>query len=83
MWKVAAGLLVLAVVLSVAFMGHGLATGIVPPYPDPTPEQAAYVRYHKGISMPLFLASGVAWLATGVVTVASVVRWLFRSRRAI
>jgi heme/copper-type cytochrome/quinol oxidase subunit 2 len=81
-WKIAVGLLILAVLLSAVWFGHGVATGIGVPYPDPMPDQAAYERYHWGISNALFLASGVAWLAVGVVSAACVWRWLRRGGRA-
>ncbi len=81
MWKVAFGLLVVAILLSAVFMAHGLATGIGIPYPDPTPEQAAYERFHQGISNPLFLAAGVAWLVAGIAAVMCAIRWLLRGVR--
>jgi|GEM_PF-6166388 hypothetical protein len=80
MWKVAAGLFVVAVLLSAAFLTHGVATGVGVPYPDPTPEQAAYERYHRGISQPLFLAAGVAWLVAVVAAAVSAGLWSLRAR---
>ena len=79
MWKIAAGTLFIAFLLSAAWMAHGVATvGI--PYPDPTPEQAAYVRYQKAISEQICLASCVAWLAAGIAASVYVVRRLLQSR---
>jgi hypothetical protein len=80
--KVAAGLLALAVLLSAAFLAHGVGTGIAVPYPDPTPEQAAFERYHQRISLPLCLAAVVAWLAAGAALAACAVRWLLAGGRA-
>jgi hypothetical protein len=81
-WKVVASLLIVAVLLSAAFMAHGLATGIGVPYPDPTPEQAASERYHEGLSQPLFLAAAASWLvAGGAIAVAAACR-LLRARPA-
>ena len=74
MWKIAAGL------LSAAWMVHALVTGIGIPYPDPTPDQAAYVRYHWSISDQICLASCVAWLGAGIAGGVSVVRRLLRGR---
>lgn len=78
MEKVVACLFVIAVLLSGTFMTHGLATGIVVPYQDPTPEQVAYERYHARISGPLFLASGVVWLVAGVAVALYAKRRLLR-----
>lgn len=80
MWKVAASLLALAALLSAVWMGHGAVTGIGVPYQDTTPDQAAYVLYHWGISERLFLATGVAWLVAGIVTTACTGHWLFKGR---
>jgi len=79
--KVAVGLIVLAGLLTAVGMVHGVATGIGVPYPDPTPDQAAYERYHLGISKPLFLASGVAWLLAGACAAACAGRWLLKGGR--
>lgn len=82
MLKVVVGLLSLALLLLAAFLAHGVGTGIAVPYPDPTPEQAAYERYHLGISQPLFLVTGAAWLAAGVTAAVCIGRWLLRGGRA-
>jgi hypothetical protein len=82
MWKVVVGLVVLAVLLSAVWMGHGVATGIGVPYPDPTPEQVAFERYHMGTSNLLFLASGVSWLVAIVCSATCAGRWLLRGGRA-
>ena len=58
MSKVTLGMLLLSLALVVAFFAHGLATGIVLPYPDPTPAQAAHERFHQLISSALFLGAG-------------------------
>ena len=76
MWKFVAGLSALAFVLTAAFLAHGLMTGVGVPYPDPTPEQAAYVRYHLAVNEPLFLAAGLSWLATGAGGAAWAIRWV-------
>jgi len=47
--------------LLLILMAHGVATGIVVPYPDPTPEQAAYERLHGKISDWLFGLTALAW----------------------
>ncbi len=80
MWKVVVGLLALAALLSAIFMAHVIATGIGVPYPDPTPEQAAYERFHLRIGQPLFLAAGAAWLVAGVAAAVCMGRWLLRRR---
>lgn len=80
-WKIAVGLLLLALLLSAIWIGHGLATGIAVPYPDPTPEQAAYERYHRGISDSLFLTAGAGWFAAVAVAAASIGRGLTRGGR--
>lgn len=82
MWKVVVGILALAITLSAIFMAHAVATGIGVPYPDPTPELAAYERFHLGISKPLFLIAGAAWLVVGVAATVCVGRWLLRRGRA-
>jgi hypothetical protein len=74
MWKIVVGLLLLALLLSVIWIGHGLTTGIAIPYPDPTPEQVAYERYHRGINGSLFLTAGVAWLTAVAVAGVCVIR---------
>ncbi len=56
-------LLILSLGLAMAFFGHAFATGIVLPYPDPTPAQAANQRFHGPISSALFLASAAAFMA--------------------
>lgn len=63
-------------------MAHALATGIGVPYPDPTPELAAYERFHLRISQPIFLYAGVAWLVAGVATAVCAGRWWLRGSRA-
>ena len=83
MWKIVAGLLVLAFLLSAAWMFHGGATGIGVPYQDPTPEEADYVRYHWSISKQICLASAAAWLAAGIAAWVYVVRRLLRNRCCI
>jgi hypothetical protein len=77
-WKVAVGLLLLALLLPAIWIGHGLATGIAVPYPDPTPEQVAYERYHRGINQLLFLTAGAAWLAIVIGAAVYVGRGLWR-----
>jgi hypothetical protein len=79
MWKAVVGLFAFALLLSAGWMGHALATGIVVPYHDPTPERAAYERYHLAISMPLSLAAAAGWQVTGVVSAVALGRWVFRS----
>lgn len=79
MWKVVVGLLALAITLSAIFMAHAVATGIGVPYPDPTPELAAYERFHLGISNPLLAITAMAWLVAGVASAVCVGRWLLRS----
>ncbi len=69
MWKFTAGLLTVAVLLTFAAIVHGVGSGIVPPYPDPTPAQATYSRYHEAVNAGLFAAAGIAWAAT--ITVAA------------
>ena len=69
-------LMAVAVLLSAAFMAHIAATGIGVPYPDPTPTQAAYERYHLAISQPIFFAAGAAWLAVAVAAFVCVASWL-------
>jgi hypothetical protein len=78
--KIAAGLLALALLLSVAFLAHGIGTGIAVPYPEPTPEQAALEKYHHRISDRLVLSAMVAWLAASVAVVVWVTRWLLGGR---
>ncbi len=68
-WRITAGLAVVALVLSAVFTIHGVATGLGVPYPDPTPQQAAFVRYHWGISNVLFFTTGVGWLLAGSAAV--------------
>ena len=81
MWKVALGLLVFAFFLSTVVMAHGVMTGIAVPYPDPTPEQAAHVKYHMAISETLFLVAGSAWsVAVGFVAICSARRAIRRGR---
>ena len=82
MWKVTVGLITLAFCLSIVFLTHSVATGIGVPYPDPTQEQAAYERYHKAISLPLFLAATAGWLAAGVSAATSVGQWLMQTKPA-
>jgi hypothetical protein len=82
MWKVVVSLLGIAVLLSLVFMAHGIVTGIVVPYPDPTPDQAIYERRHREISNILFLASGVAWLAMTCVGAVGTGRWVIRMSTA-
>lgn len=82
MWKVAGGLLALAALLSATWMAHAVATGIAIPYPDPTPELAAYERFHLGISNPLLFCAVVAWLVAGVAAAVCTGRWLMQGRRA-
>jgi hypothetical protein len=69
-------LLVVAALLSSAFIAHVVATGIGVPYQDPTPAQAAYERYHLAISQPMFFAGGAVWLAVGVAAFVCVSSWL-------
>jgi hypothetical protein len=69
MLKVTLGLLILSIALVVAFFAHAFAAGIILPYPDPTPAQAAHERFHHPISMALFLAAGAsfaAWLVSAL-----------------
>lgn len=82
MWKVAAGSVILAVLLTVCFFGHALATGLGVPYPDPTPEQKTYVQYHEAISNPLFGASALAWLFATICSLTCVVLWCVRRIRS-
>ncbi len=63
MLKVTLGLLILSIALVVAFFAHAFAAGILLPYPDPTPAQAAHERFHQPISMTLFLAAGASFAA--------------------
>ncbi len=81
--KVTLALLVLSLGLAVAFLVHAIATGVVIPYPDPTPEQAAYERFHRPIGSALFLAAGAsfaAYLASAVVAVG--LKMIGRQRRS-
>ena len=81
MWKVAFVLMAFALLLSAVVMAHGLMTGIAVPYPDPTPEQAAHVKYHSAVSDSLFLAAGLAWsVAVGVTAICSARRAIRRGR---
>lgn len=82
MWKVVVGLLALAITLSAIFMAHAVATGILIPYPDPTPQLAAYERFHRQISNPLLLTAVVAWLVAGVAVAVCAGRWWLRGSRA-
>ncbi len=63
MLKVTLGLLILSIALVVALFAHAFATGIILPYPDPTPAQAAHERFHHPISMALFTAAGASFAA--------------------
>lgn len=83
MWKGAATFMGIAVLLSAAFVVHAFWAGIELPDQDPTPERAAYERYHQGISTQLFLAAGTAWLAAGAALGAWTIRWLWRGVRAL
>ncbi|QEL20242.1 hypothetical protein PX52LOC_07334 [Limnoglobus roseus] len=82
MLKCTVGLLILAVLSSGAFLAHGVTTGVLVPYPEATSEQTAYENYHLGISVPLFVASAVAWMLTGIVAITCAGRWLIQGGRA-
>jgi hypothetical protein len=63
--KVTLPLFLPTLALLVAFFGHEFATGVVLPYHDPTPAQAAHERFHHPISKPSSSAwarhSSLAW----------------------
>lgn len=70
-------LLAISILLILALTGHMIATGVGVPYQDPTPEQAAFERFHNPIAMSLMvgsalsilatLACGMAWILTRIV----------------
>lgn len=72
MWKITFGLLLLSVMLSAFCIGHAMGTGVAIPYPDPTPEQAAYEKYHLKINGTLFKVAACSWLTAGAVFVIDV-----------
>jgi len=76
MWKPVAVLFAATLLLSAGFAVHALATGVVLPYPHPTPEQAAYEHYHLAISKPLFGTAALAWLLTAVTAFAAGISWI-------
>ncbi len=80
MWKFTAGLLTVAVVLTFAIIVHGVGSGIAPPYPDPTPAQAAYSRYHEAVNTGLFVAAGIAWLVAITVAAGTLIVSAWRKR---
>jgi hypothetical protein len=83
MRKVVSGLALLCCALTLACFLHCGFAGIVPPYPDPTPEQAEHERYHLAVSGHLMTAAGlsfVALLATGLIAVVLTVVGKWRSR---
>jgi ABC-type Fe3+ transport system permease subunit len=63
MLKITLGLLALSIAMVGAFFAHAFAAGILVPYPDPTPAQAAHERFHQPISMTLFLAAAASFAA--------------------
>ena len=71
MWRTPLVLLGLAGVATAAFFLHGMLTGIGVPYQDPTPEQAAYERFHHRVSSPLFAAAVLFWLLALVTALAT------------
>ena len=79
-WFCLRAIFMLSVLLSVLWLGHGMTTGIGVPYPDPTPEQAVYERYHWQISDWLLGTSLFGWTFTAIVAVVAAVRRLFRRR---
>ena len=80
MWKFTAGLLTIAVVLTLAIMVHGVGSGIVPPYPDPTPAQAAHSRYHEAVGAGLCIAAAIAWLVAIAVAAGTLIVSAWRIR---
>ncbi len=80
MWKFPAGSLIVAVVLTLAIMVHGVGSGIVPPYPDPTPAQAAYSRYHEAVNDGMWVAAGIAWLVAITVAAGTLIVSTWRKR---
>lgn len=80
MWKFTAGLLTVAILLTLAAIVHGVGSGIVPPYPDPTPAQAAYSRYNEAVNDGLFVAAGIAWLVAITVAAGALIVSTWRKR---
>jgi hypothetical protein len=75
MRKITAALLFVALVLTVTCLTHGIFTGIGVPYQDTTKAQAAYERYHWGITSTLFLMAGTSWvLALGAAAISNFVK---------
>ena len=81
MRKLTVVLITVALCLSITFVAHGVVTGVGLPYPDPTPEQAAYERFHRGVSQPLFLVAGASWLAAGVSAAMAMGHFLMRRKQ--
>jgi hypothetical protein len=73
------GLFAISVILSLIFMAHGVATGVLVPYLDPTPEQAAYEHLHGKISDWLFNIAALGW-ACGLLCLLLVAISLFSHR---
>lgn len=66
-------ILVVAFLLTAAFFVHGVWSGIGVPYPDPTPTQMDYQRYHRAISDLLVDGAILAWLLAAIISVAKTV----------
>ena len=73
-WVAPAVLLAVGLALAAGGMLWAVATGVAVPYPDPTPEMAAYEARH-GRVVDALLLSGLALVATGLLWGAA---WLAR-----
>ncbi len=76
--KVAIWLLVLSLAFAAVFFGHAIWSGVLLPYPDPTPELAAKERFHRPISSAHFLATAGSSAAYLVAAVVAICAWVVR-----
>jgi hypothetical protein len=80
--QVTLALLLIHLMLNLAFFGHAFATGTVIPHQDPTPERVAYERFqNETIGKPVFIGMGISGLATFLLAMAWVLRWIIRKLR--